>query len=174
MAYTRHDWDVVKAFYESGLSLSEITEREEVAIKDRSSISKKAKTEGWVKGKIQPLVEKTVHVKQQLAEISEQKSTLNSTELEVHQTLVDERTKDLHFFRKASLLIAQRAVKKVQETPIMDMKELEIAQNVIGKGKENIYGKSPDVAVQVNNQIGASQLREMTDDELLAIAIGRS
>lgn len=172
MAYTRYDWDVVKAFYESGLSLSEITEREEVSIKDRSSISKKAKAEGWVKGKIQPLVEKSVQIKQQLAEISEQKSTLNSTELEVHQTLVDERTKDFHFFRKASLLIAQRAVKRVQESPAMEMKELEIAQNVIGKGRENIYGKTPDVAVQVNNQIGASKLREMTDDDLLAIASG--
>ena len=164
MAYTKHDWNIVKAFFESGLSLTEIVERDEVAIKDRSSISKKAKQEGWVKGKIQPLVEKSVQIKQQLAEVAEQKSTLNSTELEVHQTLVDERSKDLHFFRKASLMIAQKAVKKVQEAASIDMKDLEIAQNVIGKGKENIYGKNPEVAVQVNTQYNGQPAHNEFED----------
>ena len=49
MAYTSKQWDIARAFYERGLSLAEIVDREEVDIKDRGVISKKAKRLGWVK-----------------------------------------------------------------------------------------------------------------------------
>lgn len=167
MAYTKQDWEVVKAFFESGLSLNQIVARPEVVITDKSSISKKAKAEGWLKAINQPLVEKEIQLKQELNEVNEQKSTLNSTELEVHKTLVDERTKDLVFFRNASLLISQTAIKKVQSENL-DMKELDLAQGIIAKGKETIYGKSPDFALQVNNQVNT--VPTVTTDEFEAIA----
>lgn len=63
---------------------------------------------------------------------------------------VDEKTKDLIFFRSASLIIAQKAVDKVQ-TEDCTMKDLRDAQEVIGKGKENIYDKAPTTAVNVSN-----------------------
>lgn len=50
MAYSAKEWEVVRAFFESGLSLSEIVARKEVAIKDRGGISRRARAEGWVKG----------------------------------------------------------------------------------------------------------------------------
>jgi len=50
MAYSTKDWDIVKAFYERGLSLAEIVARPEVNIKSRSQISRKAASEGWKKG----------------------------------------------------------------------------------------------------------------------------
>ena len=66
------------------------------------------------------------------------------------EQVVDERTQDLIFIRNASLVVAQKAVTKV-ETEDCTMQDLRHAQEVIGKGKENIYGKQPDSLIQVNN-----------------------
>ncbi len=162
MAYSHKEWETARAFYERGLSLSEIVARPEVNITDRSSISKRAKQDGWIKGAKSILVEKELEVKQNVAAISEVKSTLNSTELEVHNTLVSERARDDTFFRSASLLIAQTAVKKVQaESLKCSMADLRAAQEVVGKGKENIYGKSPDTAIQINNANGQEGVTEI-------------
>lgn len=150
MAYSHDEWETVRAFYERGLSLAEIAAREEVVIKDRKSISRKANQEGWIKGEKATLVEREVKTKQAVAEIATEKATLNATELSVHNSLVSERTQDDIFFRNASLIIAQKAVKKVQTTDCT-MLELRAAQELVGKGKENIYGKQPDTAIQINN-----------------------
>lgn len=150
MAYSDREWETVRAFYERGFSLAEIAARPEVAIKDRKTISRKANNEGWVKGKKATLVETEVKAKQAVAEIATAKATLNATELDIHNTIVSERVKDNQFFRKASLIVAQKAMQKVQ-TEQCSMLDLRAAQDLIGKGKENIYGKSPDVAVQINN-----------------------
>lgn len=66
--------------------------------------------------------------------------------------VVDERTKDLIFIRRASLIVAQKAVHKVQQEDCT-MQDLRHAQEVIGKGKENIYGKAPETAIQINNAV---------------------
>jgi hypothetical protein len=48
MAYTKAQWDQVQHWFEIGIPLSEIAKKTE--IKDKGSISRKAKQEGWVKG----------------------------------------------------------------------------------------------------------------------------
>lgn len=165
MAYSEKQWDIVRAFYERGLSLAEIAARHEVEIKDRSSISKKAKSDGWVKGKNSTLVQDEALAKQKAVEIAGKKSTLNSTELEVHNTLVAEKIQDDIFFRKASHIISRQIIQKVQ-TEKLSMMELKVAQDGIGKGKENIYGRSPEVTInntnaQQNNV--ADELRKLAD-----------
>lgn len=64
---------------------------------------------------------------------------------------VSTKVADFEFFRSASMIIAQKAIQKVQ-TEDLSMFDIEKAQNIIGKGKENIYGKMPDTAIQINNQ----------------------
>lgn len=154
MAYSEKQWETVRAFYERGFSLSEIAARPEVEIKDRKTISRKANNEGWVKGEKATLVETEIKTKQAVNEIATAKATLNATELDIHNTIVTERMKDEAFFRKASLLVAQTAIRKIQ-TESCSMMDLRAAQELIGKGKENIYGKSaPDVQVNTqNNQV---------------------
>ncbi len=69
---------------------------------------------------------------------------------------VDERTRDLEFFRKGSLLIAQTAIKKVQkESTDMHVYEMKAAVETLGKAKETIFGKQPDTAIQVNQNNAA-------------------
>lgn len=146
MAYSDKQWEVVRAFYERGLSLGDITLRKESDIKDKGSISKKAKKEGWVHGSKATILNTEIMLLQE-------KATQNATEATIHNTIVDERTKDLMFIRTASMIISQKAVKKVQQDDgSLTIRDLKDAQDVIGKGKENIYGKQPDVALQINNQ----------------------
>lgn len=162
MAYSYDEWETVRAFYERGFSLSEIIAREEVSIGDRSSISRKAIKEGWIKGKKSTLVEKEIDTKQKTKEIIDEKSTFNATEAEIHNTIVAERIQDEVFFRKASLIITQKAIKKVQNEEC-SMGDLRAAQELVGKGKENIYGKAPDTAIQINNNSETEAPRPRSD-----------
>lgn len=149
MAYSHQEWEVVKAFYERGLSLSEIAARPEVAIKDRKSISRKANQEGWIKGEKATLVDKEVKTKQAVAEIATEKATQNATELDVHNTLVDERTKHIQFFNQAALKNVSVAVKKLgAETTQAEHRML---ADTIAKGREVVLGKTPDTVISNTN-----------------------
>ena len=153
MAYSEKQWEVVKAFYERGLSLSEITERDEVAIKDRAVISRKAKKEGWVKGEKATLLQKEIEAKQEVAEIKQQKATLNATELEVHETLVDERTRHLAYFNKASYKITDKAMQILAIKSDISPAEVRHLSEAVAKQREGVLGKAPDTAIQINNNV---------------------
>jgi hypothetical protein len=75
------------------------------------------------------------------------------------------RVRDMEYFRAGSLKIINRALEKVDHDDIT-MYELEKAQNIIGKGRENIYGKHPDtqVNVQNNNSGQNSEIRIRWED----------
>jgi hypothetical protein len=68
----------------------------------------------------------------------------------VARDVIEEKLNAMEFFREASLTIAKKALAKAEEDWV-SMFDLEKAQNIIGKGKENVFGKSPDTAVQINN-----------------------
>jgi hypothetical protein len=153
MAYSSAEWDKVRAFFEAGLSLAEIVARDEVAIKDRSSISKKAKTEGWKKGgENQQLVEKKVAAVQQVASVKAEIQQKNSTDQQVINTIADERVRIEKFYRDANLLIANTAASKVrQDGKSASYQDLNAAASAIGKTQENVLGKSPDTVI--NNTV---------------------
>lgn len=165
MAHSAEDWAVVRSYFEAGLSLGEIVARTDVRIKDRSGISKKAKAEGWVKGKIQPLVEKEVQARQQLSEVAQEKSTLNSTERNTQERLVAERLAMEEFFRKGNLLIARTVVQKVQARGTQaSFQELNHAAAAVGKTQDAVLGKQPDTVISqqtavVNQQPGAMPMQ---------------
>lgn len=62
--------------------------------------------------------------------------------------LTEQRAKDFSLFRKASLWVIELALKKVHDGS--NMADLEKIQSIIGKGKENIYGRQADTSIQVN------------------------
>jgi hypothetical protein len=64
---------------------------------------------------------------------------------------VDERTRHLVFFNNAGMILAQAAVKRVQADPDMPMQDMRHASEVVSKQRDGVLGKSPDVAVQINN-----------------------
>lgn len=64
---------------------------------------------------------------------------------------VDERTKHVQFFTDATVVNIKGMVDKLgKETSIIEHR---IAQAAIKDGRETVLGKSPDVAVQVNNNM---------------------
>lgn len=166
MAYSENDWAIVKAFYEGGLSLSEIVDRPEVKIKDRSSIQKKAAKLGWEKGKKSTLLKKEISAIQLVNEIQQEKSTLNSTELMVFDTLVTERAVIASELSKFSL----KAVKKGAAL----LQSIENAQEfkalVDGMDRVSItagINERHAKPTQINNTTQTANFSGMTDAELM-------
>lgn len=149
MAYSNEQWDIVRAFFEEGLSLSEIVDRDEVIIKDKSSISRRSNKEGWIKGKNATLTAIEIETKQSLEKIKNEKSTFNATALEIHNTIVDERSKHIQFFTEAAVKNVKAAVDKIDLGT--SQAEHRMLADTILKGRETVLGKAPDTAIQINN-----------------------
>jgi DNA-binding MurR/RpiR family transcriptional regulator len=87
--------------------------------------------------------------------------------------LAQQKLLDLEFFRNSSKEIAEAALQKVRNYPDMPMKDFESAQNIMARGKETIFGKSPETAIQINNNKDTNKphtdLSHLTLQEKLAI-----
>jgi hypothetical protein len=104
---TPEQWAKAKALFETGKSLNDISTETGI---DRSTVSKRAKNEGWEKGKFQQLIADG-------ARVAEVISTLDSTAQEVVTKAIDEQTKVREFYAKAGQKVAMMAVKSMGETP---------------------------------------------------------
>jgi len=153
MAYPESAWAVIKAFYEQGLSLSEIVARPEVeltGITDRVTISRKAQRDGWIKGKNAVLLRNEAEARRALDEARHAKEAMNATEKEVHNTLLIERLKTEQFFHNANLTVAKTAVEKlIKERSSISFAEMDAASRVISRSQDSALGKTPDTAVTV-------------------------
>ena len=134
------EWKTAKEYFEAGLSLSKIVAKTRI---DKGAISRKAKTEGWIKNNAQ---------KQQLifdaVRVCEAKSGLNQQALKVHDELVDEMIHYRKYFTNATILNINIMMKKINEsTSIVEHRH---AQATIKEGREAILGKGPDLSIQVN------------------------
>jgi hypothetical protein len=156
MTYNSTDWEIVKAFYERGLSLAAIIARPEVKVTSRSQVSRKAAEEGWERAsEKQQLINLEVQTKQSVADVFNQKMTLNATELIIHNTLVDERAKHIEFFSQAAILNVRQAMSYSCE----DQQDYRARAETISKGRETVLGKTgPDIAVQINNTVTLEEL----------------
>lgn len=171
MAYSFKDWEIVRAFYERGLSLSEITGRHETAIKNRASISKKAAKDGWIKGEKETLVAREINSRIAVSEIATEKETLNATEINVHNTLVTEATHRMEWLNKAAL----KNVKEAMKAECANQQDFKHRADTVLKAKEAVFGKAPDTAIQINNG-GITSLMSADDyrREIAAIEQRRS
>ena len=148
MAYSQKQWDEVRGWYEIGLTLSEIAER--TSIKDRGSISRKAKLEGWVKGKNATVVQAEVVARQALFGVEAENATKNTTEVGSINTAVAEQLQSQRFFRSANMLVANTVVAKVKrEGQNASFKELGSTAVALGRTQESVLGRSPET---VNHQ----------------------
>lgn len=104
------------------------------------------------------IVNAGVQYKQMLA--TQDDSMVNAVQHEV-----EERTKHIVFFNNATVKNLTIMLSKLtEENSIMEHR---IAQAAIKDGKETVLGKTPDTAIQVNNN---STLRELSNEELYVIA----
>lgn len=73
MAYTEVQWERAKAYYEAGLSLSQIKDKTSIA---RNTVSQRAKREQWEQGKNTEYIEAKVNLAEKKGTILEQSGTV--------------------------------------------------------------------------------------------------
>jgi hypothetical protein len=107
---------------------------------------------------LEPLISKQVEINQEIAKLNEQ-------ELSNFKQEVDERTRDLTYFNKTQIRLANIAVEMVEEkkqTGELSMMELSSASRVVKDSREGVVGKAPDTAIQINNNGSTSSVSTMT------------
>lgn len=147
---TAEQWEKVRAYYESGLKLKEISEKTKIAI---PNISKKAKADGWSKAN-----EKQTLIIDE-SRVREAKANFTQIERQVHEELVDERTRELQYFNKTQKRFAQISAQAIESKldengkagPDFNLMDLRTASAVVRESREGILGKDPSIALQVNN-----------------------
>ena len=154
------EWSVAKEYFEAGLSLSKIEKKTGIS---RSALSKKSHSDGWSKetGK-DVLIQQDIQLK--LA-----KETLNETALMVHDELVNERTTHIQFFNNGTIKNLSIMLNKIDETTTIN--EHRIAQSALNDGRDNVLGKTPETAIQINNtnvneRSDLDKLRRLSPQEL--------
>ncbi len=104
-----------------------------------------ASVNSWVKGIAQDnaeLVNAQVAVKKELSMLSEQ-------ELNAVNEHVQDRTKHIQFFTNAAV----RNVQEAMNAPCEGQADYQRRADTINKGREAVLGKTPDTAIQVNNNV---------------------
>ena len=79
------------------------------------------------------------------AVLSESEHAVNAV-----NAIVDEKTRHLAFFRDATVKNVSLMMEKIGRKTSID--EHKAAQDTILKGRETVLGKSPETAIQINNQ----------------------
>ena len=144
----KNKWSEVKAAYE----VKNSSNRELAAIfgVSETAIRLKAKSECWIKGQTSHLVDKKINIIKELNELTSQTSQLTSQ----HLTAIDDEVS----FKLASNKDLQVIQDKANEMiAIIDSPSHVLAlMTATVKHREARLGKSPDVAVQINNNSSTS------------------
>jgi hypothetical protein len=106
----------------------------------KSTVDREAKKRGVVKGSVGHLIADKVKVEAEIGTLPGTLRTLVNDE-------VDKKLKMLEFFDNSTLKNCSIMMKKVNADT--DFYAHNSVQNTLNKGKENVFGKMPDV--QVNN-----------------------
>jgi predicted DNA-binding protein YlxM (UPF0122 family) len=160
--FSATDWERAKEYFEAGLSLSKISDKLGI---DKGAISRKAKSDSWVKNNDQ---------KQQLildgTKVQVAKSSLNKQALSVHDELVNEHARDLIFYNKTQNRFAQIAKEIIENKHAekeLSVMELAGASRVVKDSREGVIGKAPETVI---NNTNAQQNISMTAEEIRRIS----
>ncbi len=134
MAKTKEQWATAKALYEGGASFDKMWIESRIT---RSSITKKANENGWVKGKNKELIDKEINIIQK-------KSTFSQQEVAFHDSEVARLTKDLEMINNLSRANLSGVAKHI-EGGKMQIMEHKLAQDTIDKASQTL-GVNPRFA----------------------------
>ena len=124
MAIKPEIWNEARIMFEGGKSLNEISATTGI---HKGNISKKSNSEGWIKGKLQPLINDSVRV-------ATEKATLSNPEVAFVNNEIAEKTKHLQFIHNATLKNLSVQMKKVNDNTTHQ--EHKFVQESINKGGE--------------------------------------
>lgn len=154
MAIPDEQWERIRELYEHGVSLDDIIKRKGITLKNKSSISRRAKADGWFRVEEKAtLVNREVSARTALLAIESEKATKNATAVSVHNELVDERTRHIAYFNDASYQVTNKAIQLLNDKDDLTTADVRNISETVAKQREGVLGKAPDVAVQVNNSV---------------------
>lgn len=162
MAYTESQWEKAKAYYEAGMSLSQIKDKTNIA---RNTISQRAKREQWEHSKNSDYIEAKIKVETQKGTILEQSGTVA---LNIADDIALDRAKSITLFQNSALKNQKKANELLELTD--DMKDIESHARITKTNKETVLGKEIDTII---NNTNATQNNTTLTAEEISIAIAK-
>ena len=169
MAIDKDVWLKAKALFEIGKSLTDIAEATGI---DKSSISKRAKKEGWDKGKNQQLVIDKVNTVNDLEELNSQIQQLPSQiQQEVVNAEISEQLaliKSIQNLDKGALnlhgIILKKTISKAMSGEMSEQEASRVAQSM-GLSVDKVaaragIGKEPQTQVNIQNNNTANAVSD--------------
>ena len=143
MAYTESQWEKAKAYYEAGMTLSQIKDKTNIA---RNTISQRAKREQWEHSKNSEYIEAKIKVECQKGTILEQSG---SVALNIADDIAFNKAKALTLFQDSALRNQKKANDMLDLTD--DMKDVESHARITKTNKETVLGKDPETVINNAN-----------------------
>ena len=143
MAYTESQWEKAKAYYEAGMTLSQIKDKTNIA---RNTISQRAKREQWEHSKNSEYIEAKIKVESQKGTILEQSG---SVALNIADDIAFDKAKALSLFQDSALRNQKKANDMLDLTD--DMKDIESHARITKTNKETVLGKDPETVINNAN-----------------------
>ena len=143
MAYTESQWEKAKAYYEAGMTLSQIKDKTNIA---RNTISQRAKREQWEHSKNSEYIEAKIKVESQKGTILEQSG---SVALNIADDIAFDKAKALSLFQDSALRNQKKANDMLDLTE--DMKDIESHARITKTNKETVLGKDPETVINNAN-----------------------
>lgn len=143
MAYTESQWEKAKAYYEAGMTLSQIKDKTNIA---RNTISQRAKREQWEHSKNSEYIEAKTKVECQKGTILEQSG---SVALNIADDIAFNKAKALTLFQNSALKNQAKANELLELTE--DMKDIESHSRLTKTNKETVLGKDPETVINNAN-----------------------
>ena len=143
MAYTESQWEKAKAYYEAGMTLSQIKDKTNIA---RNTISQRAKREQWEHSKNSEYIEAKIKVECKKGTILEQSG---SVALNIADDIAFNKAKALSLFQDSALRNQKKANDMLDLTD--DMKDVESHARITKTNKETVLGKDPETVINNAN-----------------------
>ena len=143
MAYTESQWEKANAYYEAGMTLSQIKDKTNIA---RNTISQRAKREQWEHSKNSEYIEAKIKVESQKGTILEQSG---SVALNIADDIAFNKAKALTLFQDSALRNQKKANDMLDLTD--DMKDVESHARITKTNKETVLGKDPETVINNAN-----------------------
>ena len=143
MAYTESQWEKARAYYEAGMTLSQIKDKTNIA---RNTISQRAKREQWEHSKNSEYIEAKIKVESQKGTILEQSG---SVALNIADDIAFNKAKALTLFQDSALRNQKKANDMLDLTD--DMKDIESHARITKTNKETVLGKDPETVINNAN-----------------------
>lgn len=143
MAYTESQWEKAKAYYEAGMSLSQIKDKTNIA---RNTISQRAKREQWEHSKNSDYIEAKIKVETQKGTILEHSGAVA---LNIADDIALDKAKSITLFQNSALKNQKKANELLELTD--DMKDIESHARITKTNKETVLGKEIDTIINNTN-----------------------